>query len=65
MLYYLQATSDWQTSEGKQNVWEILRVIDQAPLISILPREALAGTLSKSVRMGAEKILSKAFCDLD
>lgn len=42
MPYYLQATSDWQTSEGKQNVWEILRAIYQAPLISILPAEALA-----------------------
>ncbi len=42
MPYYLQATSDWQTSEGKQNVWEILRVIYQVPLISILPTEAQA-----------------------
>lgn len=42
MPYYLQATSDWQTSEGKRNVVEILRVIYQAHLISILPTEALA-----------------------
>lgn len=42
MPYYFQASSDWQTSEGEQNVWEILRVIYQVPLISILPTEALA-----------------------
>lgn len=57
MPCYLVAASDWQTSEEKQNVWEILQVIYQVPLISILPTEFLAENLNKSGRLGAGSIL--------